>query len=591
MKIIVARTAGFCMGVNRVVDLAVDSTSKKNANIYSLGPLIHNTQTLAMLQERGITILTPDMIPADGSTILIRAHGIPPKTLDQYVNAEENYKIIDGTCPKVKTVHKVIQKYCIQGYKIVITGDQGHAEVVGLLGYTGDQGYLIQKSEDLDSLPEFDKVCLVSQTTFSGKTFDAIAAKLKERYPQAQIVVKKTICAATKKRQQEIRKIAQETDALIVVGGRNSANTLRLAKIAHECGVPTQHIETERDIDWKKLSQSKTIGLTAGASTPAWMIKRIIDHLLFLERMHKRTILNILSHFFEIGVNVNLFVAAGGAVMYYASGQVQELPFRYSGAIVAFLYLIAIYLWNSLACIEKNKHLDISRYRFYNANKSGLTILTYSCIILLSVISYIHSLSLFYLMIVATTAGIVYNFTIVPRALRKYFKYSNLKDIPTSRDLFAALAWAVLITLIPHVANNTFIIRPATVAIFLWTFILAYLRSLIFDLRDIEGDRIMGRETLVTIIGEKKVKGLIFSALLVSFLVLMFLFLLTSIFHYHLSNTSPYLFILQIPVLLHLWLLMKWYPKLTHNFSTIFNVLVDGQFFIVGIGVGIVEFI
>lgn len=586
MKIAIAKTGGFCMGVRRVVDLAVDITSRDSKQVYSLGPLIHNNQTLEMLRERGIKMLDENNPPPEGSTILIRAHGVPPNIQNYFSSG--NYTVIDGTCPKVKTVHKVIRKYREQGYNIVITGDKGHAEVTGLLGYAKDAGYLIQTVDDIDMLPDFDKVCLVSQTTFNRVTFDEITARAKERYKNAEIVVKKTICAATDKRQGETRELAKTADAMIVVGGRNSANTLRLAKISRECGAPTQHIEIEQEIDWKQISRSKNVGITAGASTPGWMIKRVADHLHFLARTSKKTFLGRLAQFFDVLANVNFFVAAGGVAMYYVSSVLQELKFDPNGAILSFLYLMSIYLWNSLACIEKNKHLDLSRYRFYNAYKSKLTILALGCIAILLGISIIHSFTLFYLMLVPTAAGFVYHFTIVPRPLKKVFKYSNLKDIPTSRDLFAALAWAVLITFIPQAANNIFQLSAATIAIFLWTFFLAYLRSLIFDLRDIEGDRIMGRETLITIIGERRVKGLISTALLASFIILISLSGLTFLPNWRLSNAPIYAYLLQIPVLFHIWLFMKWQHLLKKYLSALFNILADGQFYIAGLGAWIV---
>lgn len=586
MKLIIAKTGGFCMGVNRVVDIAVDVTSKKVKNVYSMGPLIHNNQTLQMLKERGIKMLDIES-PPDDSTILIRAHGIPPKTFNKY--SSEKYNIIDGTCPKVKTVHKVITKYRNKGYKIIITGDEGHAEVIGLLGYAGKEGFLIQTVKDLDSIQKSEKICLVSQTTFSRNTFDEISEALKDKFKDSEIVIKKTICAATDRRQNETQELAKVVDAMVVVGGKNSANTLRLAKISKECGALTQHIETEKEIEWKQLSQCQTIGITAGASTPDWMIKRVIGQINFLARTHKKTVLGRLSNIFEVLANINFFVAAGGIAMYYASSILQEIPFAPTGALLSFLYLISIYLWNSLACVEKNKHLDISRYRFYRDHKKLLSNLTFSCIIILLCISYLHSFVLFAVMLVPTIAGSAYHFTIVPLPLRKYVKYSNLKDIPTSRELFAALAWAVLITFIPHVVNDVFAIKPATLAIFLWTFFLAYLRSLIFDLRDIGGDRIMGRETLITIIGEKRAKGLIFSALFASFVILISLFLLVFFLHYDITNTSPFSFLFQIPVIIYVWIFMKWHHKLTNIHSAFFNLLADGQFFIAGLGAWMIE--
>lgn len=574
------------MGVHRVVGMAVDMTTKTNETIYSLGPLIHNNQTLEMLRERGIQILDENNPPPDDATILIRAHGIPPQVQAKFKS--KKYTVIDGTCPKVKTVHKVIKKYRDKGYSIVITGDEGHAEVIGLMGYAGNAGYLIQKANDVNTLPNLEKICLVSQTTFSRKVFDEISERLSTHFANAEIVIKKTICSATDKRQEEVLELARSVDLMIVVGGKNSANTLRLAGISRETGTDTLHIETEEEITWKRISNYNNIGITAGASTPGWMIKRVSDHLLFLDRINRKTFTGRVSQLFEILANTNFFVAAGGVTMYYASSVFQEFDFKPVGAVISFLYLLSIYLWNSLACIEKNKHLDISRYRFYNANKAKLTFLAFGCIACLLIISLIKNLTLFTFMLLPTFSGIVYQFTIVPKPLKKLFKYSNLKDIPTSRDLFAALAWAILITFIPQAVEETLILNPATVAIFLWTFFLAYLRSLIFDLRDIEGDRIMGRETLITIIGEKRVIQLIFTALLMSFFILIGLSGITFLHTYQVSNAPFYSFLLQLPVLLHIWLFMKWQHKLKNNLSAIFNVLADGQFYIAGFGAWVV---
>jgi 4-hydroxy-3-methylbut-2-enyl diphosphate reductase len=192
-------------------------------------------------------------------------------------------------------------------------------------------------------------------------------------------------------------------------------------------------------------------------------------------------------------------------------------------------------------------------------------------------------------MLIPTLAGSVYNFTIVPKRLQKLLKYKNLKDIPTSRDLFAALAWAVLITFTPQAINDDFVLQPASGAIFLWTFFLAYLRSLIFDLRDIEGDRIMGRETLITIIGEIRVKALIFTALFSSLFILICLAVLTLLPDFRLSNVPAYAFLLQIPVLLHVWAFMKYQQNITNSFPALFNLLADGQFYIAGFGAWLIS--
>jgi 4-hydroxy-3-methylbut-2-enyl diphosphate reductase len=504
MKILTASTAGFCMGVRRAVDLALEQAAGSQAGVLTLGPLIHNNQTVEMLRERRIVAIDETKQVPPESTILISAHGTPPAVQQSW---EPRGHVIDGTCPKVKTVHKVIEKYRDQGFAIVIAGDKGHSEVVGLQGYAGPAGHLIGSPEDVDGLPEFDKICLVSQTTFDSETFDEIAGRIRTRYEAtAEVVVKKTICSATDRRQSETRELAAKVDAMIVVGGRNSANTKRLAAIAGETGKPVQWVETELDIDWNAIAGFATVGITAGASTPNWMIRRITEYLTYMDSTRKKTAVSFLRHLVDLFSSLNIFVAAGASCMYYASCMLQKSAPGIAGAAVALLYFLSMYLWNSLGSMEMTQHLGIGRYRFYRSNKPLLYSLVAACMLVLLGVSFLQSRILFYLMLLSSLAGSVYHITIVPGPLRRLLRYSRLRDVPMSRDLFVALAWAVVLTLMPHAAAETLILTPATGLAFALLFVLAFLRSLMFDLRDIEGDRIMGRETLVTIIGEDRAR-------------------------------------------------------------------------------------
>jgi 4-hydroxy-3-methylbut-2-enyl diphosphate reductase len=582
MRVLIAQTAGFCMGVRRAVDLAVDHSSGGSRRIYTLGPLIHNRQTVDMLRDRGVETLDEKIPPEPGSTVLIRAHGVPPDKRQHYEHS--GHPIIDGTCPKVTTVHKVIRRYRDQGYAIVVTGDEGHAEVVGLMGYAGDAGHRIQSPEEVAGLPDLPKVCLVSQTTFDRETFDEIAQRVGERYADREVVVRKTICSATDRRQKETRELASRVDAMIVVGGKHSANTLRLANISRKHAPITQHIETEQEIEWEPLAGCETVGITAGASTPNWLINRVAEHLKFLDQTRKTTLGNACRRLFDLLTNLNLIVAAGGVAMYYASCYLQGFPFTPTGAALTFLYLVSMYLWNSLTSMDLTRHLGISRYRFYDAHKPWLMVMTVGCIGLLLLISLAHSGLLFWVMLVPTLAGSVYHFSIVPRPLRRFIPYSNLKDIPTSRDLFVALAWAVLITAIPHAIREEIRFTPSAGLFFVWTFFLAFLRSLIFDLRDIEGDRIMGRETLVTIIGERRVRKTIYSILVFSLIVLGGFAALYLVPGYPWPESHTRAFLLQIPVVVYLWGFMQAGERITRTRSRLFNLLADGQFFLAGLG-------
>jgi len=238
-----------------------------------------------------------------------------------------------------------------------------------------------------------------------------------------------------------------------------------------------------------------------------------------------------------------------------------------------------MYLWNSLTSIELTQHHGISRYQFYKRYKIALFVLSVVSIFALIGISNMVNKNLFYLMLFATAAGSIYHFTIVPKPLRRFVAYRNLKDIPTSRDLFVALAWAVLLTFIPQAESLTFILTPATILCFLWIFFLALIRSLIFDLRDIEGDRIMGRETLVTIVGEHRAQQFILTMLTI-LLAFSFGYSVTELIRTPGLSTAGLAAIVQFPVLLYLYEFIKSSSKIDIRHSSLFNVLADGQFFL-----------
>jgi|WetSurMetagenome_2_1015567.scaffolds.fasta_scaffold00717_12 (E)-4-hydroxy-3-methyl-but-2-enyl pyrophosphate reductase len=577
MKIITASSAGFCMGVRRAVDIALEQAAKSPAGVLTLGPLIHNNQTVEMLRERRVAAIDESKQVPPESTILISAHGVPPAVQQSW---EPRGHVIDGTCPKVKTVHRVIEKYRERGFDIVITGDEGHAEVVGLQGYAGYAGHLIVSPQDVDGLPDFEKVCLVSQTTFDSETFDEIASRLRERFAsRAEVVVKKTICSATDRRQTETRELTSAVDSMIVVGGKNSANTKRLAAIAGETGKPVQWVETELDINWDAIASSKVVGITAGASTPNWMITRITDYLTEMDRSRKKTPLGIFRYAVDMLGSFNLFVAAGAACMYYVSCMLQKFPPKPAGAVISFLYFLSMYLWNSLGSMEMTQHLDIGRYRFYRRNKPLLYILVAACMLTLLAVSSLQSRALFYLMLLGSFAGSVYHLTIVPRPLRRLLRYSRLHDVPMSRDLFVALAWAVVLTFMPHAATALFKFTVTTALTFSLLFVLAFLRSLVFDLRDIEGDRIMGRETLVTIIGEAHARRAIMAVTAAACILYAVspLLIPTSA-----KGAGYYRFLFQMVPILYLYIFVRLNRGHRYGRSVFFAIFADAPFYLAG---------
>ncbi len=274
MKVILAKSAGFCWGVKRAVDKARELVleARKNnhaAIIHTDGPLIHNGQMIRQMQEEGI-FQTEKPEALSCGTLLIRAHGIPPDRRNTLRKLPVT--LIDATCPDVARIQGLIKKHAAKRYNIIIFGDKGHAEVVGLLGFADGKGFVVTNIKDIDCLPEMENVCLVSQSTQFPSSYEKIAQAAARKFPNIKIL--NTICEATKNRQKEIVELAKTADAIVVVGDSHSANTIRLFELAGALK-PSFHIQTSSELDIEQLRQFKTIGLTAGASTPDFIINDV----------------------------------------------------------------------------------------------------------------------------------------------------------------------------------------------------------------------------------------------------------------------------------------------------------------------------
>ncbi len=270
MRITVAKTAGFCMGVRRAVEMVLDAPDNYPQPIYTYGPLIHNPQVLELLEEKSIRVLHE--IPESGTgTILIRAHGVPQNTTHRLEAA--GFKVVNATCPRVIRVQTIIRKHAEKGYTTIIIGDKDHAEVVGLLGYAKSSGHVVSTLKAFAALPTFEKAIVVAQTTQNRTIYNEIKDWATLHHPHYKLF--ETICNSTDKRQAEVLQIAKEADAIVVVGGKESGNTRRLAEIAQKSGTRTFHVETEADLDIDAFTHIRHVAITAGASTPNWMISRV----------------------------------------------------------------------------------------------------------------------------------------------------------------------------------------------------------------------------------------------------------------------------------------------------------------------------
>jgi (E)-4-hydroxy-3-methyl-but-2-enyl pyrophosphate reductase len=271
MRIYQAKTMGFCFGVKLTLDLIKDV---ENANTY--GGIIHNPSVIEELKKRNINP-AETLNDVKSKIFIITAHGISPQL---EAEARKKFRVIDTTCPLVKNLHKKAEEFYKKGYKVIIIGDENHKEIIGTNGYTNNTAIVIKDKKDVkkitDNLKKYDKIAVISQTTNILEEFDDICKELK-RYNK-NILVCNTICSATKERQSSALETAKKVDLMVVVGGKNSNNTKRLADI---CGriVKTIHIEDEKELKKKDFDGVDKAGITAGASTPDYVIKEVIKKL------------------------------------------------------------------------------------------------------------------------------------------------------------------------------------------------------------------------------------------------------------------------------------------------------------------------
>ena len=280
MEIKVAKTAGFCFGVKRAVETVYDQVEKeKGKQIYTYGPIIHNDEVVKDMQKRGVKVIQTEeeLENLENGVVIIRSHGVPKRIYDKL--AEKNITCVDATCPFVKKIHNIVKRESEAGSQIVIIGNNEHPEVEGIKGWSTSPVTVIQTMEDVNNFEpdRSGKVCIVSQTTFNYKKFEELVEIIsKKRY---DISVLNTICNATTERQTEARSIAEGVDAMIVIGDKHSSNTQKLFEICDKACNNTYYIQTLDDLDLNQLGSAKTVGITAGASTPNNIIEEVQNNV------------------------------------------------------------------------------------------------------------------------------------------------------------------------------------------------------------------------------------------------------------------------------------------------------------------------
>ena len=281
MNVELAKTAGFCFGVKRAVDTVYQQIEQyRGEKIFTYGPIIHNEEVIKDLRSHGVEVLNDEeeLKTADADVVVIRSHGVAKYIYD--IMEERGITCVDATCPFVKKIHKIVAEKSAEGSYIVIVGNGEHPEVQGIRGWAGEQVTVVQTQEDAErfELPDKDqKVCIVAQTTFNYNKFKELVEIISKK--SYDVSVLNTICGATRERQTEARSIAEEVDAMIVIGDKHSSNTQKLFEICKGACKDTYYIQTLDDLDLNQLGSVETVGITAGASTPNNIIEEVQNNV------------------------------------------------------------------------------------------------------------------------------------------------------------------------------------------------------------------------------------------------------------------------------------------------------------------------
>jgi len=274
MQVKIARTAGFCWGVRRTVDQVMAVADHAKGPVVTLGPIIHNPQAVARMREKGVGTVNAIAEVAEGTTVVVRTHGAVQSELE--TARARGLEVVDGTCPYVKYPQAMALRLSRDGYHLVIVGDANHAEVKGVVSYAVGPCTVVKPGGPIPDIKD-KRVAVIAQTTCIGADFERVVGALALRHKEVRAV--NTICSDTEERQDDARSLATAVDAVVVVGGKNSANTRHLAEICREIQPRTWHVETSDELRAEWFEGCQEVGLSAGASTPDWVVESVADWL------------------------------------------------------------------------------------------------------------------------------------------------------------------------------------------------------------------------------------------------------------------------------------------------------------------------
>lgn len=280
MEVILAKRAGFCFGVKRATQMAFEAADK-DQKTFTLGPIIHSPQVVQKLEDMGVGVVK-DLSGVQDGTVIIRSHGVLASEMEEA--HRKQLEIVDATCPFVKKAQEYVKYLSDGGYSVLVVGDADHPEVQGIVSYGTDKVYVVASGDEVRKLPKMGKMGVVAQTTQSFDNLKSVVTECLRRGGEVRVF--NTICDATAVRQQEATELAQQVDCMVVIGGFNSANTRRLAEICTELQPKTYHIETATELNPDWFKGVERVGVTAGASTPKWIIDDVMARLEEINNSH-----------------------------------------------------------------------------------------------------------------------------------------------------------------------------------------------------------------------------------------------------------------------------------------------------------------
>jgi 4-hydroxy-3-methylbut-2-enyl diphosphate reductase len=564
MKIHLAAHSGFCMGVRSAILKIISEINLKKRSIYVYGPLIHNPQTVHALSERGlITINSLDNIT--GKEIAIRTHGITD--VENRTIKNNASKVINLTCPRVARVQAIIKKYSNLGYSTLIIGDRNHAEVTGLISYARNGHIVISSPEEIPRLDPDKKYVLVSQTTFDRVSFRRIIESLPHGI-NTEII--DTICDSTLNRQSDVSEAVKKgINKLVVIGGKNSANTSRLADIGAAAGISTYHIETEDELKVSDFSKNDEILVTAGASTPGWIINNVLERLYSIRYKKSNFIINSLKMLLEFSVRINLVSAAGAYLITSFNQKVLYGTDHVYLNIFSSLYLLSMYSVNNFFDLRFLSKTNIYKYSIYK--KFG------KILFILSIASMLFSLYLASdmpgiiksIILITYIIGFLYSTSIIHKTV-SWININPARKIYNSR-VVTAFGWLIYAVGMPAFYNGYIDdgFFTAAAAVFLFIFI----RQQLLDIVAFQGDLILGRETLTIWLSPARMNQILTASAVAG----IFLIVSLSIF----QNTawiSAY-----ITILIYYQYLLRAIIKQNYVISLKYELLIDAAFFLFGI--------